>query len=50
MSAPTPERGGKARRMFSLEAPGLAALQESLKEIREMTEGLDVATLPGWSS
>ena len=50
MSAPTPERGGKARRMFSLEAPGLAALQESLKEIREMTEGLDEATLPGWSS
>lgn len=49
-SAPTPERGGKAKRMFSLESSGREALQASLREIRGMTDGLDESTMPGLSS
>jgi DNA-binding PadR family transcriptional regulator len=39
---PTPERGGKAKRIFTLESDGVKALQESLSELRRMAEGLDV--------
>ena len=39
---PTPERGGKAKRIFTLENGGLEALQESLSELRRMADGLDV--------
>lgn len=37
---PTPERGGKAKRLFSVEPGGLTALRASLGEIRRMTAGL----------
>lgn len=40
LGEPTPERGGKAKRLFSLEPDGLAALRASLGEIRRMTAGL----------
>lgn len=40
---PTPERGGKARRMFTLEPDGQTALQESLSELQRMARGLDDA-------
>lgn len=40
MGEPTPERGGKAKRLFSLEPDGVAALRASLGEIRNMTAGL----------
>jgi DNA-binding PadR family transcriptional regulator len=38
---PTPERGGKAKRIFTLESGGVEALQESLSELRRMADGLD---------
>jgi PadR family transcriptional regulator, regulatory protein PadR len=37
---PTPERGGRAKRMFRLEAAGKRALQVSEQTIRSMTAGL----------
>jgi len=43
----TPERGGKAKRLFLLEADGLAALRESLADLRGMASGLDVALARG---
>jgi PadR family transcriptional regulator, regulatory protein PadR len=36
---PTPERGGRAKRLFRLEAAGKRALQVSEKTIRRMTAG-----------
>lgn len=38
---PTPERGGRRKRMFRLEAAGAEALAASLRSIRRMAEGLD---------
>ena len=46
---PTPERGGKARRLFRIEPGGLAALQASLEEIRGMMLGMDDHLALGWS-
>jgi len=40
---PTPERGGRAKRLFRLEAAGKRALQVSQQTIRNMTAGLN-----GW--
>ena len=37
---PTPERGGRAKRLFRVEAPGKQALQISEQTIRSMTTGL----------
>jgi PadR family transcriptional regulator PadR len=37
---PTPERGGRAKRLFRLEAAGKRALQVSEQTIRNMTAGL----------
>jgi PadR family transcriptional regulator, regulatory protein PadR len=37
---PTPERGGRAKRLFQLEAAGKRALQISGQTIRSMTAGL----------
>lgn len=37
---PTPERGGKAKRLFTVRADGLAALRASLGEIRGLAAGL----------
>ncbi len=39
---PTPERGGKAKRYFRVEASGAAALRRSLDDHQTMTEGLDL--------
>ena len=50
LGAPTPERGGKAKRIFSLEAEGRAALRVSLEEIRGMLKGTDEGALLGWST
>lgn len=36
---PTPERGGRAKRLFRVEAAGKRALQVSEQTIRSMTEG-----------
>lgn len=33
---PTPERGGRAKRYFKVEAPGIKALNESRKVMRRM--------------
>ena len=40
LGRPTPERGGKAKRVFTPEADGMAALKESLEELRSMSTGL----------
>jgi PadR family transcriptional regulator PadR len=37
---PTPERGGRAKRLFRVEAAGKRALQISEQTIRSMTAGL----------
>lgn len=37
---PTPERGGKAKRLFAVRPDGMAALRASLSEIRRMASGL----------
>ncbi|NNM34988.1 MAG: PadR family transcriptional regulator [Gemmatimonadetes bacterium] len=50
MSEPTPERGGKAKRMFQVQASGIEALSTSLREIRELTRGLQVEGLPEWAT
>ena len=43
MSEPTPERGGKPRRLVKVEAVGIRLLRESRKAMEEMWEGLDPA-------
>lgn len=40
MGDPTPERGGRAKRVFQIEPPGRHALQVSEQTIRCMTTGL----------
>lgn len=37
---PTPERGGRAKRHFSVTPPGHAALRESRRQLEAMWEGL----------
>jgi DNA-binding PadR family transcriptional regulator len=39
-AAPTPERGGRAKRFFRLEPGGEEALRVSREAIRKMTQGL----------
>jgi PadR family transcriptional regulator, regulatory protein PadR len=36
MGEPTPERGGRAKRYFRIEAPGVAALNQSLETLVNM--------------
>jgi PadR family transcriptional regulator PadR len=43
---PTPERGGRAKRLFRLEAPGKRSLQVSARTLRSMGSGLQ----PGWET
>jgi PadR family transcriptional regulator, regulatory protein PadR len=40
LGEPTAERGGKAKRLFTLAAPGLAALQASVEGTQAMLQGL----------
>jgi len=37
----TPERGGRAKKYFRIEAPGQAALRQSLSTTRKMSAGLE---------
>lgn len=37
---PTPERGGRAKRFFRIEAPGIRALEESRQTMHRMWDGL----------
>lgn len=39
---PTPERGGRAKRFFSVTAKGIAAVNRTQRALRSMTEGLDL--------
>jgi PadR family transcriptional regulator, regulatory protein PadR len=39
---PTPERGGRAKRYFKVEAPGVRALNESYRMSDRMRDGLPV--------
>jgi DNA-binding PadR family transcriptional regulator len=43
MSEPTPERGGKARRLVRIEAEGIRLLRESRRALDRMWSGLDPA-------
>lgn len=38
---PTPERGGRSKRYFTLRAAGAAALRQSRERLARMWEGLD---------
>lgn len=40
MSDPTPERGGKAKRIFVVEPAGMAAVKATLEGLDRMMEGL----------
>ncbi len=40
VGAPTPERGGRAKKHFTLTSAGRAALKRSLGDLRAMTQGL----------
>lgn len=42
MSDPTPERGGRARRYFTLRAAGAAALRQSRERLERMWAGLEL--------
>ena len=41
MSEPLPERGGRSRRLYSVEPAGLRAARESWREVRAMARGLE---------
>ncbi|MGI8499303.1 MAG: PadR family transcriptional regulator [Gemmatimonadaceae bacterium] len=43
MGDPTPQRGGRRKKHYTLEVSGKAALADSLRTIRQMTSGLDTA-------
>ncbi|MCH7795712.1 MAG: helix-turn-helix transcriptional regulator [Proteobacteria bacterium] len=45
--APTPERGGRAKRYYKIEAPGERALQRSRETMDRMWEGLVPAISAG---
>lgn len=39
--APTPERGGRSKKIYAMERAGLAALREAQREWTAMADGLD---------
>lgn len=41
LGEPTPERGGRARRVYAVTPSGLAAVRASVQAIAQMTAGLD---------
>jgi PadR family transcriptional regulator, regulatory protein PadR len=43
----TPERGGRAKRYFDIEAPGLTALEESWRMTDRMRDGMAPVGVPG---
>ena len=42
LSDPTPERGGRSKRYFTLRAAGATALRQSRERLARMWDGLDV--------
>jgi DNA-binding PadR family transcriptional regulator len=44
MGDPTPERGGRAKKFYKVEAKGQKALHESRLAIERLSEGLEPAT------
>lgn len=40
LGAPTPERGGRRKRFYRIERPGLEALDRSVQVFRDMSRGL----------
>lgn len=42
MSDPTPERGGRSKRYYSVTANGITALQNSREALQRLWRGLDV--------
>ena len=47
LTDPTPERGGRSKRYFKVDPPGIRALRESRAELAAMWEGLDIKALHG---
>jgi len=43
---PAPERGGRSKRYFRLEALGLQALRQTERELAAMWEGIDLKKAP----
>jgi DNA-binding PadR family transcriptional regulator len=43
MSAPTPEPGGKARRVFRMRPPGIAALRDARRAVDRLAAGTIIA-------
>jgi len=41
LGAPAPERGGRAKKFFRVEAAGVEALERTHQTLRRMREGLD---------
>ena len=48
LSDPTPQRGGRAKRRYKLQASGEAALQDSAATARRMFDAIARALGPGW--
>ena len=44
MGEPTPERGGRAKKFYRIEAEGQEAVRESQRDIERLSEGLEPAT------
>ena len=42
LGEPTPERGGRAKRFYSIESPGIWALRKSRKMFARLWEGLQI--------
>ena len=41
-SDPVPERGGRSKRYFRVDPPGMRALRQSERELKAMWEGIDL--------
>lgn len=39
---PTPERGGRSKRYFRVTAPGVSAVNRTHRDLRSLTEGLEI--------
>jgi len=46
MGDPTPERGGRSKRYFTVSASGLKAVTQAQRSYRRLLEGLDLPGLP----
>ena len=44
MGEPTPERGGRAKKFYRIEAKGQEAMREARRAIGRLSEGLEPAT------